>query len=393
MDILQELENNFIRLKNKYKSSRKIAFKFGLYSLKKAILPVRISNRSNHKTDNKTIEIAFLLRGGLGDIILAGRYIYEFKKKFHSDIVIDVFSNFTSHILNSLFYKHNLARKSALLNDFDEKQYDLTIDVVRFPFIKSSNKPKIQSISPKLNEFCDNLLDFQKKNAIFFRDIPHHDYLSVQFAKIKNYKREYQIDILNQFNLHNSDFRLYYDINAEQILKKYTLNSDGFLTIQRGVGNADSINNQSTRLWSVEYYQELISIIKAQFPQYIIIQLGSPLTDQINGIDIDLRGKTSFEELKVLLVHSKLHIDGDCGMVHIRHFLNAKPSCVLFGPTDESWLGYSENLNLANRPCHTACEWIVPYWRNQCILDLRSPLCQERLTPSNVFKKIQGILI
>ena len=100
-------------------------------------------------------------------------------------------------------------------------------------------------------------------------------------------------------------------------------------------------------------------MIHDEFPSLSIVQVGreNPESDLV-GTDIDLRDQTSFEELKVILKQSALHIDGECGMVHLNHALGGR-SAVLFGPTNMDFVGYPENINVkAKDACPLWCEWV-----------------------------------
>ena len=89
--------------------------------------------------------------------------------------------------------------------------------------------------------------------------------------------------------------------------------------------------------------------LKNSYPEYRLVQLGRTDTLEIEGIDLDLRGKTSFEELKNILKYALIHIDGDCGMVHVRHYLQGGVSIWLWRTDFTYYIGYPENINLAGR--------------------------------------------
>ena len=159
--------------------------------------------------------------------------------------------------------------------------------------------------------------------------------------------------------------------------------------MQRGIGKADNMEgNKSTRVWPVEYYENLVDLIKQNYPSYQIVQIGSSDCSAINGCDFNLCGKTSFEELLSILNNSSLHIDNEGGMVHLRHFMEQKPSVVLFGPTGEDVYGYDENINLSVRPCPFSCEWLKKDWRNKCIKTNNKAECMQNITPTAVMNKI-----
>ncbi len=122
------------------------------------------------------------------------------------------------------------------------------------------------------------------------------------------------------------------------------------------------------------------------------MQIGDESCVELENIDLNLCGKTSFEEMLVILHNAKIHIDGECGMVHLRHFMEAKPSVVLFGPTNESFYGYPENVNISARPCGATCDWLQLKWHDFCLFSGVEPLCQQALIPQNVYAQMKGIL-
>lgn len=150
------------------------------------------------------------------------------------------------------------------------------------------------------------------------------------------------------------------------------LKNKKFITISRGVDAKNSYKD-SIRLWSVKKYEELIAEFKFTHPEYNIVYLGNNKAscEKIEGVDINLVGETSISELMVLLNESKIHFDGECGMVHLRHFICRKPSIVLFGPTSPKLKGYSENINIRNGcSCPLPmCEHILldGKWTNTCL--------------------------
>ena len=71
-------------------------------------------------------------------------------------------------------------------------------------------------------------------------------------------------------------------------------------------------------------------------------------------------------------------------MVHARHFLGGGTSVVLFGPTDERFYGYPENVNLSRRFCPFACELIDDDWIQLALTaamlelqNIRATCCQQ----------------
>ena len=111
----------------------------------------------------------------------------------------------------------------------------------------------------------------------------------------------------------------------------------------------------------------------------------------MKNVHLNLAGKTSLDEIKAILKNSLLHIDGEGGLVHLRHALKAGPSCVLFGPSSPEVLGYSENINLSSGACPIHCEFYHDDWLKECVKNLDC-VCMKELKPDFVFTKISQYL-
>ena len=105
-------------------------------------------------------------------------------------------------------------------------------------------------------------------------------------------------------------------------------------------------------------------------------------------------GRTSFNDLKILLKHSYLHIGPEGGMIHLRHALCKKRSCVLFGPTSQDFYGYPENINIEGPGCINHCEWLTDRWQEKC-LNNSGTCCEKlvRMTPDYVINEISKSII
>ena len=187
-------------------------------------------------------------------------------------------------------------------------------------------------------------------------------------------------------NLKNVKYSLKANPEFKRILDQNGLEKKRYITFQRGIAGA----GEYTRLWSLENYKAVVNWLKNSYPEYRLVQLGRTDTLEIEGIDLDLRGKTSFEELKNILKYALIHIDGDCGMVHVRHYLQGGVSIVLFGPTSPDYIGYPENINLRADGCPGFCEWISNDWQEKCIRGYKDLPCMVK--PEIVIEKIKSIL-
>lgn len=164
-----------------------------------------------------------------------------------------------------------------------------------------------------------------------------------------------------------------------------------FLTIHDGFDASGFYKfERSTKSWSVKAWEELITLLKQQYKELYIVQLGGVKHRKIKGVDINLAGQLTFEQSLVYLNSSLLHIDGDSGLVHARHLLN-KPSIVLFGPTNVDYFGYKANTNMAPKVCGD-CWWKNKDWMEKCMEGYETPKCIDSILPVDVFEKVKQLL-
>lgn len=336
--------------------------------------------------DNNIVKVLFKLYGGLGDIIIALNYIEQFKDKLdNTDISIMVPSYFYNEVKILLRMHYKI---SQIYTHKERSNADLVVEFVRCPVIKFADKTKILKLNSNLYNWLNTIINFNLEHKEMLNPGTVSDFLLEKYSLIQNRTRLQEGDICGFIDV-KDNFKIHIESDCAKILSKFSLN-EPYITLQRGIGRADNMDsNKSTRVWPIEHYENLICLLKKYYPLYKIVQIGAPDCTFINGCDFNLCGKTSFEEMLVILGNSELHIDGECGMVHLRHFINQKPSVVIFGPTNEKLYGYKENLNLSARPCPFSCEWLTNNWRNKCMAN-KQKTCMQQLTPEMVIRQINN---
>ncbi len=148
----------------------------------------------------------------------------------------------------------------------------------------------------------------------------------------------------------------------------------------------------SPRHWSIYKYHQFVSEFRRKYPNYKIVQIGvCPREDIIDlGADVILINKTTFEDLTVILFHSKLHIDGDGGMVHLRMAMGGLKSVVLFGQTPASVFAHPSNVNIISNKCKP-CAFLFESGDRSCKL-YETPICMDSIEVSTVINHIMKIL-
>jgi len=360
-------------------------FKIGQYHLRGELLV-------NHAKHGGGFQMAIELLGGVGDTIINAAYVQELAKLAGNTVKITLMSPLSAEVIEGIFYNKTFYDQIYCYDEIcpieDKAHYDLVIKMARYPFIETISSKKMASATAQFQDYVAAVLKFNESHPGYAGGAIG-DHAGVIFARINNKTRKTQGDINNLLDLEKSEFGIEHNQDYESILQDNQLHKGEYITLQRGIMK----QSEATRLWPRDYFNELISKIKKEYPQYKICQVGRADTESLDGIDIDLRGKTNFEELKSLLKYAKLHIDCDCGMVHLRHFLNGGKSLVFWGPTSSEFIGYEENINLQGRACPVCCEWVTPDWNTLCIASQGpQPLCMARITPDMALAGLDGVL-
>lgn len=143
------------------------------------------------------------------------------------------------------------------------------------------------------------------------------------------------------------------------------------------------------KLWPEENYRALVEALRHRYAEVMLILLGSKRDCEMPGC-LDLRGRTSFPELKALMKGASLHIGGEGLLPHLRHFLHGGPSVVLFGPTSSRHYGYPENINIQGKECPEGCEWITQTWQSKCTKGYDYCRCMAGISVDMVMQEISG---
>lgn len=341
------------------------------------------------------ISIAFRLNGGLGTFLMELNYILHFYEKFKDDVLISVYADKNPALNDSILRGQNFVHQYFVRQQFNANKYDIAVDINWFPKILKCNFNKIEKKSEELSEFVRAWDNFQKnsKTNIFFNDKNWIDPNIYKYAQVKNKSRLTITDTTDTLNISKSyKYKVKIFLDNDEVLNKFGLLNKKYITLQQGV-NAACNTTSAPRQWSNKQYEEFSLKFKKSYPDILLVQLGELGNNtSITGVDISLLGRTGFEELKIILKNSILHIDGDCGMLHLRRTLeNAGPSIALFGQLNFDITGYEEDINIVSDFCKYPCGKLNDGWKRQCPLYDR-PLCMEHITAEMVINEITNFL-
>lgn len=318
--------------------------------------------RSSFK--DKETHICITLYGRIGDFVIAIRYVKALSDYLNKKIFIRIDDKYKDVISNLLY--------GCYFAEFAEnKKYDIEISICRFPkLIFIDKKRKLDS---KCLDYCNRLENFFRKFYVCYEN----DYLGYSLCKIRHIHRIDQADFDLLLNLKNTFYKINLKLDANDVLKKFNLIKDCYITVQTGSGNLSNNSYDDVRQIPNDKYHNIIGkYLKNDYCQ--VVQLGVLGQPILNFVDKNLLGKTSFAEMLCILKNSKLHIQQEGGLVHLRHFLSEKKSVVIFGPTDPEFYSYKENIIEKIVRCENCCcEWMIPSWMNNCLLNSFNQNCKN----------------
>ncbi|SEK21874.1 ADP-heptose:LPS heptosyltransferase [Pseudobutyrivibrio ruminis] len=342
----------------------------------------------------KKIKMAVMLNGGLGTYVMELNYLQCLYSKFGDSLLVDVFATNSNSVNRGLMEGQPFINEYFLRDEYSSEGYDLCIDINWFVKVSYFDETKIKRISESFYTLLEKWINFQNSertrhmvgnNNMFDPNI-------YQYALVLGKNRLNITDIDEVLGVKSEYiYRMKCLLDENTVLNDFNLSNRTYITMQSGV-NAASNTLTSPRQWPIEHYEALVKLLKAKYPEIVLIQLGEADNNlPIAGVDVNLLGKTEFEELKVILKNSLLHIDGDCGMLHMRKTLGGGPSVALWGQTPVEILGYGDDINIIANTCPSWCGKLYTGWKQRCYL-YDTPKCMYDILPEKVFEKMENYI-
>jgi len=386
-DYFHQLESKIRKYTTKYSSRpRTAAARLALWNLKCSV--------ARHVTTphpmpapsvlcDDVLRIAIAEGGGIGDACFQTTYIKEIRKMFSRPVVIDFYCRAYRAFDGFPFIDHCMPYPQ----DLPQSDYDVFIVSRRFYIVLKIDADKTKRFSKRFYDFCMDCRHLTGETL----NSEYNDNLYSQYCILLGKNRLEQADPHEMIPVtRHTPHYMTLKPDAIKCLDDFGLAPGEYITLNRCAGTPQP--GRHPKLWPLENYNALVGRLKAAYPQYKIVQIGTAdFSNDISGTDMNLTGKTDMEQAKVLLKYSALHIDGEGGLVHIRKFLNGK-SLVFFGPTRVDVFGYPDNINLCAGMCAGGCEWVTPNWYKGCMRGFDIAPCMRTITSDMAFDAAKKFL-
>ncbi len=369
---------------NKEKESLKLKEEIAALSEKLPALEV---------ADSGVLKIAIDLNSnGLGDSIISLAWIKELYMQIPYPLEIDLYGKEKNlSFLTNLYSFINGIYPAKLFNN--ATGYDIKLHLHYHVLLISYAPASIAKKFPGMIDIINKLNEYNSEYKKYI-DTKYLHAAWVQVCNFFNWNRWDSLGSNNCIDFNRHSVGLFHiHMEAISCLKKFDLHKKKYITIHRGIDaqhRARKTSNVWMKVWPDKNAEDFCALFKQQYPDIEIVQLGTDEHLSIQSVDKNLIGKTTLEELAVILKNSLLHIDGESGLVHLNALLQGK-SVVLFGPTSSKYFGYEQNINIKSPFCGE-CMWLKggPEWISICLQGYKEPECMRQITADMVFDAIKN---
>jgi SAM-dependent methyltransferase len=341
--------------------------------------------------DSPGLRVAVHGTGSLGDFCTHMMFVQEFYRKY-GPMEIDFYCHPKKvEDAKFLFSRVRFVRNVVNVNFLPalEQNYDLIVYIryiVKYGIINHTRI--LQHNASLLNAIGVSQTRFEPYHFIF----DSHPYLDGVFARSIAWQKMNLADAVGQIgnvsvNRTTIPF-LAPDVAAYGVLERHGLARASYITVHDGYDTSYlPLSTTVTKCWPIYHWNRLVALLKQKFPDILVVQVGADNSRPIEGVDRDLRNRTTLDEVAWVIKQSLLHIDGESGLVRLSHALHTR-SVVLFGPTSKTFFGIDAHINLSSEKC-SDCWWATQGWLSQCPRGLETPECMDSITPERVAEHVQ----
>jgi hypothetical protein len=348
------------------------------------------SNRPAIRARNSAISelrVAILLLGGIGDHIVAARFIRDFQAasgpfEFDAfsatpDVAKWIFSSFDS--LSGCFYDTQF--------DGANQSYDIAliisnfIDIVRSNINDSTNDQRafIGKMFERVAKFNATIPLFQQDRLIMRTFVDNR----LQF---KGFRRWNALHGIADLQYGGDEFPIELDDTFHRDIADLRR---PYITVHNGF-ELQNITSGLRATKCYPHFDRVVAILKRRFREMSVVQIGTKTSIPISNVDFDFINKTTLPQASAIIKGAVCHLDNESGMVHIASCAGT-PCCVVFGPTPADYFGYEANINIRPQQCGD-CWWITDYWMDRCPKGFDEPICTFTQSPEDVAKAVTAFL-
>jgi hypothetical protein len=334
------------------------------------------------ENDTRTLKIGVDVSGGFGDFASSVAFLRAFEEKYPG-LKLDFFSSQPDFL--AFLYKDLPCFHRSFADPHHrrwERYYDLMIYLTQWVTLTVPHRRRLQKLAPQLERDLRETAPLREALWPFLQHQPSLNRLFVQQSLAVGRNR---VDIPGDFLGLKIDqerqMRLESDFSSVTLPVELTAGQN-FITVHDGVGSTVPVGKISTKQWPLDHWNLFVEELKAASPGLLVVQLGGKNSRKIQGVDLCYVGKLSMAETSLVLKKSRLHVDGESGLVRLAYLFGVK-SVVLFGSGFADYLALKGNVSVLPSKCG-GCFYATPDWDVTCPRGLEHPECMSSIDAHRV---------
>jgi ADP-heptose:LPS heptosyltransferase len=346
-------------------------------------------------SDSAKLQIAIRITGGIGDVLIAARWIYDIMPLVNdkSSVVIDIYYAAPKNIV-FIFRNSDFIRfiYDEVAFGCVRAKYDLAIIINHLGTFGELNR---NSERTSKNEALLKILNAYRETTDVYRrftDERYHPLANSGFTEFARDNGVKRVDILHrQTGVRFRSLALPLALPSDDQISRYKL-PKRYMTVHDGWDSQLSLGaGRPTKAYPLSLWRALVQKLKEQFRDIAVVQLGGDTGAEIAGVDLSLKNRADLPTAAKVMQGSLLHLDTDSGLVHLAASLGVR-AVVLFGPTDIEYFGYSGNENI-NSPACSNCWLSAKSWVPSCYLGYPIPRCMPSISQNEIMAAVASILV
>ncbi|UCV13410.1 glycosyltransferase family 9 protein [Quatrionicoccus australiensis] len=329
--------------------------------------------------------------GGFGDMLYLSSILPAFFSRFVSPRIVVVHEN---PAVNVIFSNNPYVFSCVHLHGEKLSEFlDLSSSIDIFDLI-AEVRYAISYIAPPLSRVPRDFLRVANSRSLDYQKYVRYSwpYLNNSFANEVVKSGMSKLDVLGYSGYLpvDSKTQLNYFPRFSMTQENYSALSDKcYVTVHHGSDkNMSNFGGLQTKNLPISTWADIVSILKDS--GIYTVQLGDANEELIDGVDLDLRGATSFDETACLMKFASVHLDTEGGLVHVARAMNTL-AVVMFGPTPLKFFGYSQNINLGSKSCEN-CWWTTKTWAIKCPSGYKQPACMMEHSSKEISSTVLSAL-
>lgn len=334
------------------------------------------------------VRLGILVTGGVGDHILAARFVRDLLSADDS-FVFDVFSP-NPPVARWIFAGLPGLENCILDLSFAplQSEYDVTLGMSPIITVKSNGPGRqkvrvrkvLQECVDRINSFEREVEHFLTKSTRMYGHLAH----SLLF---QNMTRATCAHDISGIEYGGDAFPL---VSDETYLDTLGLHAKPYVTVHNGF-EAQRVTSSNRTTKCYPHFDQVLALLRRRFPDIYFVQIGSATSTPLSEADLGLIGKTTLQQASALIRGAVAHLDNESGLVHIASCYSV-PCGVVFGPTPPDYFGYAANINIRPKACGS-CWWTTDDWMDRCPRGFDEPVCTFTQPPHEVAEAMSRLLV